>query len=444
MAGAREKFEDMATQLIHVERPDSQRVRIVTGDGGLDAFEGGLTDPGGIDVYQIKFFPEKIGDAQKQQIRESFATARDSKKFRVRSWTLCLPIDMSVNETEWFEGWVQKQVGTGINIDIRKPWGALHLEGLLLQEKNRAIRQAFFREENAELLRAQTGHLENILQELKQRGGRHLKLHISPTWSRNRLYSHIRLFNSGHGAIYVESWWTQWGPNGNQGGRDSIITVRGKLPIRLEEHDATDLLVEIETDVESLSGIGVLDGDRHLWLASEEDLVIFKHNAITHRLPGAESNQVDEASLEGIKVEVKARAIRRTGMSLERLEVTIKNDSDKSVPILGARLVWAYTPPRQVPTQPEKPSVAEAGGSVTLTAQAKANPLCPGDQVLFVLDEDMTVFLVELTRGDVRDEDISIEFATGGRMGWKASMDEIPSAVRTVANAVVERLRQSK
>jgi hypothetical protein len=145
-----------------------------------------------------------------------------------------------------------------------------------------------------------------------------------------------------------------------------------------------------------------------------------------------------------VKVEVKARATKPAGMPHERLEVTFKNDSDKPVPIVGARLAWTYTPPRQVPTQPGKPCVAEAGGSVTLSALSKANPLGPGDEVLFVLDEDMSVFLVELTRGDVRDEDISIEFTTAGKMGWKASLDEIPSVVRTFANAVVERLRQSR
>lgn len=168
LAGARDKFEDMVTQLIHCERPDSQRVRIVKGDAGLDSFEGGLTDPNGIDVYQVKYFPEKIDDAQKKQIRESFATARDSKKFKVKSWTLCLPIDMSTDETRWFEGWAKSQADTGI--DIRKPWGAMRLEGLLLQDKNRAIRQAFFREENTELLRTQASHLEKILHELTERG----------------------------------------------------------------------------------------------------------------------------------------------------------------------------------------------------------------------------------------------------------------------------------
>jgi hypothetical protein len=273
---------------------------------------------------------------------------------------------------------------------------------------------------------------------------RNLKLNISPTWSRNRLYAHIRLFNSGPGAIYIESWWAQWGPKGKQSGHNSIKAVMGKLPVRLEEQSATDLLVEISDEIEPLSGIGVFDGDRQLWLASEEELVIFKHNAITHRLPAADSNKKEETSLEGVKVEVTARANKPAGKGYERFEVTFKNDSNKPVPIVEARLAWTYTPPRKVPTKPGNPSVAEAGGSVTLSALSKTNPLGPGEQVLFVLDEDMSSFLVELTRGDVRDEDISIEFVTAGRMNWKASMDEIPSAVRAVAQSVVERLRQAK
>jgi hypothetical protein len=278
----------------------------------------------------------------------------------------------------------------------------------------------------------------------KPASNRNLKLHVSPMWSQNRLYAHIRLFNSGPGAIYVESWWTEWGPKGKQSSHNSIKTVRGKLPVRLEEQNATELLVEISNDVESLSGIGVIDGDGHSWLASGEELVIFKHNAITHRLPGTESNKADETSLEGIKVEVRASATKPPGMSCERLEVTFKNQSDKPVSLMGAELAWTYTPPRKVPTQPGKPSVAETGGNVTLSALSKANPLGPGEEALFILDEDMSVFLVELARGDVRDGDISIKFATQGRMGWTASMDEIPSVVRAVAKAVVERLKRPK
>ncbi len=51
----REKLEDMISQFIHVERQNSQRIRIVVGDGGLDTFEGELSDPAGIDVYQVKY-----------------------------------------------------------------------------------------------------------------------------------------------------------------------------------------------------------------------------------------------------------------------------------------------------------------------------------------------------------------------------------------------------
>lgn len=167
LAGARDKFEDMMTQLIHVERPDSQSFRVVKGDAGLDSFDGSLSAPNGIDVFQVKFFPDGIKEAQKSQIRDSFATARDSKKFKVKSWTLCFPIDMSLDETKWFEGWAKSQAGTGITIN--KPWSALHIESLLLLDKNQGIRHEFFREENPELLRAQAASLEKILQELVKR-----------------------------------------------------------------------------------------------------------------------------------------------------------------------------------------------------------------------------------------------------------------------------------
>ncbi|QDU99122.1 hypothetical protein Pla8534_70330 [Lignipirellula cremea] len=52
------------------------------------------------------------------------------------------------------------------------------------------------------------------------------------------------------------------------------------------------------------------------------------------------------------------------------------------------------------------------------------------------------MFLVEVARGDVLDEDIVLEFATDKKWSWKATMDEIPSVVRGVANSVVESMRR--
>lgn len=77
----------------------------------------------------MKFFPEGIGDSQKAQIRDSFNRIREHTPFRTKSWTLCLPIDMSVEEKKWFDGWKENQRDTGI--EIRPVWSAFHLEGLL-------------------------------------------------------------------------------------------------------------------------------------------------------------------------------------------------------------------------------------------------------------------------------------------------------------------------
>lgn len=141
-AGAREKFEELAAHLIRSERPDTERIRIVHGDGGIDAHEGALSDPEGVDVYQTKFFPDGVGDSQKAQIRDSFNRTGENKDFRTKSWTLCVPIDMSLEEKKWFDGWKATQAHTGI--DIRPVWDAFQLERLLYQERNRHLQEAFF------------------------------------------------------------------------------------------------------------------------------------------------------------------------------------------------------------------------------------------------------------------------------------------------------------
>ena len=117
IAGAREKFEELCTHLLREEHPQVNRIRVVFGDGGIDGYKGKLTGPDGIEVFQTKFFSAGIGDSQKAQIRESFKTLRDSKTLKTNSWTLCLPIDLSVEETRWFETWAEKQTDSGISIE---------------------------------------------------------------------------------------------------------------------------------------------------------------------------------------------------------------------------------------------------------------------------------------------------------------------------------------
>src|SRR5262249_9781701 len=84
VAGAREKFEELAAQLVEGEQPDADKVRIVQGDGGIDVHAGELSDPAGIDIFQIKFFPQGLDDVQKNQIRKSYRTCSESTRFKTK------------------------------------------------------------------------------------------------------------------------------------------------------------------------------------------------------------------------------------------------------------------------------------------------------------------------------------------------------------------------
>lgn len=95
-----------------------------------------------INVYQAKFFPADLGDSQKTQIRESFKQCTTDARFTVRSWTLCLPKDLTIEETAWFTTWKGKQ-NTAV---IETPWTASIMEHRLNQASNRGIKEAYFKE----------------------------------------------------------------------------------------------------------------------------------------------------------------------------------------------------------------------------------------------------------------------------------------------------------
>jgi hypothetical protein len=167
VAGAREKFEDLAVHLIKSERPDVERIRIVRGDGGIDAHDGSLSDAGRVDVFQVKFFPEGIGESQKNQIRESFKRIRENKELKAHSWTLCLPVDLSIDEKKWFDEWSEKQKHSGI--EIRPVWGALTIESFLYHERNNGVREQFFQEHHMRRIREIQDTLEQLVRDFSER-----------------------------------------------------------------------------------------------------------------------------------------------------------------------------------------------------------------------------------------------------------------------------------
>jgi hypothetical protein len=120
LPGAREAFEQDCKHLLEIMHPYQvvQGVKVSQGDGGIDVFIGEFS-AGPLTVYQCKFF-ETVGDAQKNQIRESFRRASESDKFTVGRWVLCMPNDdFTLKEHKWWSDWkVAHQQATGIEIEL--------------------------------------------------------------------------------------------------------------------------------------------------------------------------------------------------------------------------------------------------------------------------------------------------------------------------------------
>jgi hypothetical protein len=141
---ARARFERMVGACVRLQHPTVRNLRSAPGDWGIDAFVGELD--GRISVWQAKFFITEIGDAQKRQIRESFAQLMikaSEEKFVVEFWTLCIPILMSPEEAKWFDGWRKRRKNTHAGLTIPEPWDRDKLSSLLYSPEGAAARSEF-------------------------------------------------------------------------------------------------------------------------------------------------------------------------------------------------------------------------------------------------------------------------------------------------------------
>jgi len=109
--GARPLFQRLIASLVRVKYKDAREIRASPGDWGIDVLVGQLT---GISlVWQAKYFINGVGDSQKDQIRDSFEqlmTKAEEKKFVVNAWTLCVPCNLSPEETRWWEKWKKENI----------------------------------------------------------------------------------------------------------------------------------------------------------------------------------------------------------------------------------------------------------------------------------------------------------------------------------------------
>ncbi len=106
--GARAVFAELVTHCVRANHPGARAIRPNPGDEGVDTFCGEFET--GVRVWQAKYFPDGIGDAQQAQIRESWKTAlKSSYAAKMQLWTLCVPGELSMDEQRWWEGWKGKE-----------------------------------------------------------------------------------------------------------------------------------------------------------------------------------------------------------------------------------------------------------------------------------------------------------------------------------------------
>ncbi|MBF6612282.1 MAG: hypothetical protein IVW55_04060 [Chloroflexi bacterium] len=148
--GARDKFEEMCSLLIKGEYPDARAIRVYKGDGGVDQSVGHWDGHSPVAVFQQKYFPDRLGDTQKQEIRDSYRAAMSNGNFTLAKWTLCIPINLSQEEQRWWDEWKAKQEPTGQVIEL---WAAVDIVRLLMQSKNQGIKEAFFQQEHLAQIR---------------------------------------------------------------------------------------------------------------------------------------------------------------------------------------------------------------------------------------------------------------------------------------------------
>lgn len=102
--GGRTDFHRMLSALVGQVYPTATDIRADPGDWGIDVFVGSLVDR--ISIWQSKYFYTSVGDSQKDQIRDSFASAMkhaQEEKYQVEAWTLCVACELSAPERKWWD-----------------------------------------------------------------------------------------------------------------------------------------------------------------------------------------------------------------------------------------------------------------------------------------------------------------------------------------------------
>ena len=215
----------------------------------------------------------------------------------------------------------------------------------------------------------------------------------------------------------------------------------GNLPFRLQDQDNYDIVIDIgERPIRDLKMVGIVDGSGRWWNASDVEVAVIVQQSTRYDnfKPKRDTTELEER-LKQCDIEINA-AVQDGPTGRKRLEITFTNKSDMPIQLNGGEIKWEYDPPRWHPDAGEgKPKIAEAGGSVKLAcAVSLKSPVAPGDTATFYVHDDIACVLVETIVGDVKDKDIKVILYTDTKLAWTATEDEIPGAIREIAQHIVD------
>lgn len=267
-----------------------------------------------------------------------------------------------------------------------------------------------------------------------------LRVSVSYAGGKNGTSASLTIFNCGSRTRYLSSWFVEWG---DQSAQFSLNCELGSLPYRLQEQDRYTIIVSLERPrLEGITAVGILDGGNNRFAAPPDQIAALKQEAERRAILYPEPAPDDACDFSKCEMDVEARV--ESGIDGNRVLVfTVTNKSDIAVPIVGAKLEWQYDPPRsRIPANDASTKirkVQELGGSINLGCRSDLrSPVLPDGAIQFYVHELMASALLETILGDVPDENISFVFGTKSGMGWKATQDGIPEAVREYAEYIRE------
>lgn len=142
--GGRVLFQRMLCELVAVEYKTATEIRPDPGDWGIDVIVGSLAES--ILIWQSKYFYDRIGDSQKAQIRESFASAMKHAKandYRIDAWTLCVACELSAPEKKWWDTKVREWSKTYPDV-VFDLWDAPRLRRKLMSPDAISVWEEFY------------------------------------------------------------------------------------------------------------------------------------------------------------------------------------------------------------------------------------------------------------------------------------------------------------